>query len=121
MIPGLAGFGGKVGRELTDRANQLLEEVGLGHRTSHLPSQISGGERQRVAVARSLINQPSVLLADEPTGALDKKNSEHLIDLLKKLNEDKSLTLVMVTHSIDSANQMKQSFYLDEGRLRQER
>jgi ABC-type lipoprotein export system ATPase subunit len=78
--------------------------VGLDHRTAHFPGQISGGERQRVAVARSLINQPSVLLADEPTGALDRKNSEHLIDLLKKLNEEKELTLVMVTHSGVSAS-----------------
>jgi len=121
MLPGLAGFGEKVTGELKERANQLLEEVGLGHRTTHLPGQISGGERQRVAVARSLINQPSVLLADEPTGALDRKNSEHLVNLLKELNEQRSLTLVMVTHSMESARQMKQSYHLDEGSLRQER
>ena len=101
MLPGLAGFGENVTGELKERANQLLEEVGLGHRTTHLPGQISGGERQRVAVARSLINQPSVLLADEPTGALDRKNSEHLVNLLKQLNDEKSLTLVMVTHSAE--------------------
>ena len=121
MLPGLAGFGENVTGELKERANQLLEEVGLGHRTAHLPGQISGGERQRVAVARSLINQPSVLLADEPTGALDRKNSEHLVNLLKQLNDEKSLTLVMVTHSAESARQMKQSYHLDEGSLRQER
>ena len=121
MLPGLAGFGGKITGSLKDRANQLLEEVGLGHRTTHFPGQISGGERQRVAVARSLINQPSVLLADEPTGALDKRNSENLVNLLKELNEDKSLTLVMVTHSSGSASQMKKAYHLDEGSLRQER
>ena len=121
MLPGLAGFGENVTGELKERANQLLEEVGLGHRTTHLPGQISGGERQRVAVARSLINQPSVLLADEPTGALDRKNSEHLVNLLKQLNDEKSLTLVMVTHSAESASQMKQAYHLDEGSLRQER
>ena len=121
MLPGLAGFNEKASGQLKDRANQLLEEVGLGHRTAHFPGQISGGERQRVAVARSLINQPSVLLADEPTGALDRKNSEHLIDLLKKLNEEKKLTLVMVTHSGVSASEMKQAYRLDEGSLRQER
>ena len=70
-----------------------------------------------MAVARSLINQPSVLLADEPTGALDRKNSDQLIDLLKQLNEEKSLTLLMVTHSKNSADQMKQSYQLDEGKL----
>ena len=121
MLPGLAGFGAKANGELKDRANDLLEEVGLGHRVTHLPGQISGGERQRVAVARSLINQPSVLLADEPTGALDRKNSEHLVNLLKELNDEKSLTLVMVTHSAESASQMKQAYHLDEGSLRQER
>ena len=121
MLPGLAGFGGKITGSLKDRANQLLEEVGLGHRTTHFPGQISGGERQRVAVARSLINQPSVLLADEPTGALDKRNSENLVNLLKELNEEKSLTLVMVTHSAGSASQMKKAYHLDEGSLRQER
>ena len=121
MLPGLAGFGGKITGSLKDRANQLLQEVGLGHRTTHFPGQISGGERQRVAVARSLINQPSVLLADEPTGALDKRNSENLVNLLKELNEDKSLTLVMVTHSSGSASQMKKAYHLDEGSLRQER
>ena len=121
MLPGLAGFGGKITGSLKDRANQLLQEVGLGHRTTHFPGQISGGERQRVAVARSLINQPSVLLADEPTGALDKRNSENLVNLLKELNEEKSLTLVMVTHSSGSASQMKKAYHLDEGSLRQER
>ena len=121
MLPGLAGFGGKITGSLKDRANQLLQEVGLGHRTTHFPGQISGGERQRVAVARSLINQPSVLLADEPTGALDKRNSENLVKLLKELNEEKSLTLVMVTHSSGSASQMKKAYHLDEGSLRQER
>ena len=121
MLPGLAGFGEKVNGALNERANQLLKEVGLGHRTTHLPGQISGGERQRVAVARSLINQPSVLLADEPTGALDRKNSEHLVNLLKQLNDEKSLTLVMVTHSAESASQMKQAYHLDEGSLRQEK
>ena len=121
MLPGLAGFGEKVTGEFKERANQLLEDVGLGHRTTHLPGQISGGERQRVAVARSLINQPSVLLADEPTGALDKKNSEHLVNLLNELNEEKSLTLVMVTHSSGSASKMKKAYHLDVGNLRQER
>ena len=121
MLPGLAGFGGKNTGDLKDRANQLLVEVGLGHRTTHFPGQISGGERQRVAVARSLINRPAVLLADEPTGALDKKNSEHLVNLLNELNEEKSLTLVMVTHSSGSASKMKKAYHLDEGNLRQER
>jgi ABC-type lipoprotein export system ATPase subunit len=121
MLPGLAGFNEKASGQLKDRANQLLEEVGLGHRTAHFPGQISGGERQRVAVARSLINQPSVLLADEPTGALDQKNSDHLMDLLEKLNVEKCLTLIMVTHSLESAKRMKQAYYLNEGNLEKQR
>jgi len=121
MLPGLAGFGDKVTGELRERANKILEEVGLAHRVNHLPGQISGGERQRVAVARSLINQPSVLLADEPTGALDNKNSRHLIELLKQLNEESSVTLVMVTHSAESASQMKEAYHLNEGILKQQR
>jgi ABC-type lipoprotein export system ATPase subunit len=121
MLPGLAGFNDSAGGDLIDRANQLLEEVGLDHRKKHLPSQISGGERQRVAVARSLINQPSVLLADEPTGALDQKNSDHLIDLLEKLNVEKCLTLIMVTHSLQCAKRMKQAYHLNEGSLEKQR
>lgn len=121
MIPALAGFGSLQGEALENRATNLLEEVGMGHRANHLPSQISGGERQRVAVARALVNEPSVLLADEPTGALDKKNTDHLIDLLKQLNEQRNLTLLMVTHSLEGSSQMKQSYHLNEGALKQER
>ena len=121
MLPGLAGFHDSEGADLVGRANKLLEEVGLDHRKKHLPSQISGGERQRVAVARSLINQPSVLLADEPTGALDQKNSDHLIDLLEKLNVEKCLTLIMVTHSLECAKRMKQAYHLNEGSLEKQR
>mgnify|MGYP000217327712 FL=1 len=121
MIPALAGFGKLTKDTLRNRAATLLEEVGLGHRMSHLPSQISGGERQRVAVARALINEPSVLLADEPTGALDKKNSDKLMNLLKQMNEGKGVTLLMVTHSTEGANLMKQAYHFHEGSLLQDR
>ena len=121
MLPGLAGFNKSEGPDLAGRAEQLLNEVGLGHRKNHLPSQISGGERQRVAVVRALINQPSVLLADEPTGALDRNNSHHLMDLLEQLNTKKHLTLVMVTHSLDCAKRMKESYHLNEGTLVKQR
>ena len=121
MVPALAGFGKLGGDELRNRATELLKDVGLDHRLSHLPSQISGGERQRVAVARALINNPSVLLADEPTGALDQSNSNNLIDLLNQLNEQKGVTLLMVTHSEQSANQMKHAYHLNDGNLNQQR
>lgn len=121
MIPALAGFGELEKDALRNRAVELLEEVGLGHRVSHFPAQISGGEKQRVAVARALINAPSVLLADEPTGALDQKNSDKLINLLKQLNEEKRVTLLMVTHSMDGANLMKHAYRLSEGCLAQDR
>jgi lipoprotein-releasing system ATP-binding protein len=121
MLPGLAGFNKSEGQDLAGRAEQLLNEVGLVHRKNHLPSQISGGERQRVAVVRALINQPSVLLADEPTGALDRNNSDHLMDLLEQLNTEKHLTLVMVTHSLDCAKRMKESYHLNEGTLEKQR
>ncbi|OUU23391.1 MAG: ABC transporter [Verrucomicrobia bacterium TMED44] len=121
MVPALAGFGKFKEEETEDRATELLKDVGLGHRLSHLPSQISGGEKQRVAVARALINNPSVLLADEPTGALDQKNSDHLINLLKQLNEQREVTLLIVTHSKDGANQMEQAYAFHEGSLIQDR
>ena len=121
MVPALAGFGKFKEEETEDCATELLKDVGLGHRLSHLPSQISGGEKQRVAVARALINNPSVLLADEPTGALDQKNSDHLINLLKQLNEQREVTLLIVTHSKDGANQMEQAYAFHEGSLIQDR
>ena len=119
MVPALAGHGDLTGKALKSRAEELLDEVGLSHRMSHRPGEISGGERQRVAVARSLINEPSLLLADEPTGALDKNNSSKLIDLIVRLNESRTLTLVLVTHSQETASRMDTGFLLDEGKLKQ--
>ena len=121
LVPALAGFGQLHGEDLHNRGLELLKEVGLAHRLSHLPSQISGGEKQRVAVARALINTPSVLLADEPTGALDQKNSNLLFDLLSKLNVQKKVTLLMVTHSVESANKMQHIYHLQDGDLRQQK
>jgi lipoprotein-releasing system ATP-binding protein len=119
MVPALAGHGDLTGKALQTRAQELLEEVGLGHRTGHRPGEISGGERQRVAVARSLINEPCLLLADEPTGALDKSNSQKLVDLIVRLNESRTLTLILVTHSQETAERMNAGFLLDEGELKQ--
>lgn len=99
------------------RAEQLLEAVGLKHRLHHRPGQLSGGERQRAAVARALINEPKLLLADEPTGALDRVNSAKLADLLIDMNRAHGLPIVMVTHAVDLARRMGRVLELVDGKL----
>lgn len=99
------------------RAHQLLERVGLGSRLSHRPGQLSGGERQRVAVVRALINNPKLLLADEPTGSLDRIAADNLAQLLIELNRDEGVTLIMVTHSLDLAARMGRLLELRDGVL----
>ena len=99
------------------RAQQLLTRVGLQGREHHLPAQLSGGERQRVAVVRALINQPKLVLADEPTGALDQRSARELGKLLRALNREEGVTLVVVTHSLDLAREMDRRLELVDGRL----
>ena len=99
------------------RGKQLLERVGLGERLSHRPGQLSGGERQRVAVVRALINQPRLLLADEPTGALDRASATELAKLLLELNREEQVTLVTVTHAPELARQMSRVLTLRDGLL----
>lgn len=99
------------------RARTLLDRVGLGSRLSHRPGQLSGGERQRVAVVRALINQPKLLLADEPTGALDRTSAQELSQLLIELNREQGVTLILVTHALDLASRMHRVFELRDGRL----
>ena len=99
------------------RAERLLERVGLKHRLTHRPGQLSGGERQRVAVVRALINQPKLLLADEPTGSLDRHSAEIMGRLLGDLNREEQVTLVVVTHSHDLAKQMGRAVELKDGGL----
>jgi len=99
------------------RARTLLDRVGLGSRLGHRPGQLSGGERQRVAVVRALINQPKLLLADEPTGALDRAASQELAQLLLELNREQGVTLIIVTHALDLAARMERVFELRDGRL----
>ena len=100
-----------------ERGRRLLERVDLGDRLAHRPGQLSGGERQRVAVVRALINQPKLLLADEPTGALDQATADKLGQLLVELNQEENVTLITVTHSADLANRMARTLELLDGQL----
>ena len=99
------------------RAERLLKRVGLGDRLTHFPGQLSGGERQRVAVVRALINQPKLLLADEPTGALDHASAESLAQLLVELNKEEGVTLIVVTHSTELAGRMNRVVRLEGGEV----
>ena len=99
------------------RAERLLDEVGLTHRRGQFPNQLSGGERQRVAIARALANEPAVLLADEPTGNLDSASQEEVLELLKRLRRQRSLTLVIVTHSPEVAASTDRNIRLRDGRI----
>lgn len=116
LVPTLAKAAGKP-TGVEDRAKKLLARVGLGDRLDHRPGQLSGGERQRVAVVRALINKPKLLLADEPTGALDRHNAEELIKLLLELNREEGVALVVVTHARDLAFQLGRVLELRDGRL----
>lgn len=99
------------------RADELLEEVGLGERGHHYPSQLSGGEQQRVAVARAYACRPPILLADEPTGNLDSRTGERILDLLLRLRERHGTTLVLVTHDLAVARRADRLIYLRDGRI----
>lgn len=104
-------------RALTEKAKSLIERVGLGHRLTHKPRELSGGEMQRAAIARALIGDPEILLADEPTGNLDAQTGREILDVLKSLNEQSALTIVMVTHDESIACQAHRVVRLKEGRL----
>jgi predicted ABC-type transport system involved in lysophospholipase L1 biosynthesis ATPase subunit len=99
------------------RAERLLKRVGLGERLHHRPGQLSGGERQRAAVVRALINRPQLLLADEPTGALDHASATALGQLLVELNREEGVTLIVVTHAIELAQRMGKVLRLEAGNL----
>lgn len=104
-------------RGLEREARALLERVGLGHRASHRPSELSGGEMQRAAIARALVAKPEILLADEPTGNLDAANGQSILELLRALNRERGLTMIMVTHDLQVASQADRVVRLSEGRI----
>ncbi|MBQ8363857.1 MAG: ATP-binding cassette domain-containing protein, partial [Thermoguttaceae bacterium] len=102
-------------REYVARAKELLALVGLSHRLKHRPNELSGGEMQRASIARALISNPRILLADEPTGNLDSKASVGVLQLLRRLNEEQNLTVVMVTHDMSQAADADRAIRLVDG------
>ena len=104
-------------KEAKRRATELLERVGLGDRMDHYPSQLSGGQQQRVAIARSLINHPPLLFADEPTGNLDSRTSQEVLEMFQKLNEEEGITIVLVTHDANVAGHAKRAIRMRDGRI----
>ncbi|MEN8713717.1 MAG: ABC transporter ATP-binding protein [Verrucomicrobiales bacterium] len=120
LVPTLAIPDRPKPRESTERAKQLMDRVGLVDKLNSQPSQLSGGERQRVAVVRSLINRPRLLLADEPTGALDEDNASKLIELLVELNSSENLALIVVTHDPDIASALGDVRTLRHGKIETE-
>jgi lipoprotein-releasing system ATP-binding protein len=117
LVPTLVCEDAQLRQSAPERARRLLDRVGLGPRLHHRPGQLSGGERQRAAVVRGLINQPQLLLADEPTGALDRAAAGELARLLVELNREERVTLMVATHALDLAAQMGRRFQLRDGRL----
>ena len=103
------------------RAKELLELVGMGDRISHTPDELSGGQKQRVAIARALANDPSIILADEPTGALDSRTGRLIMDLFHKLHEEKGITIVLITHSNELAEETERVLTLMDGNIISER
>lgn len=104
-------------KNVSDKAKELLDRVGLADRFHHYPSQLSGGEQQRVAMARAFITDPKILFADEPTGNLDEENSRHITDLLFSLNREQGTTLVLVTHNLELAKKTSRILRMKGGRL----
>ena len=124
LVPTLACSQSEIGDRRSEipeaRAMRLLKRVGLGERLHHRPGQLSGGERQRAAVVRALINRPQLLLADEPTGALDHASATALGQLFVELNKEEDVTLIVVTHAMDLAKRMARVARIEDGKLRED-
>jgi putative ABC transport system ATP-binding protein len=103
--------------EAIEKATKILTQVGLGHRIDHLPMQLSGGQMQRVAIARALANSPAIILADEPTGNLDSKTGEEVINLLKQLQDDLNITIITATHDVKMLNISDRIAWIRDGKL----
>ena len=101
------------------KAKALLKEVGLAGRETHLPTQLSGGEQQRVALARAFVTQPKILFADEPTGNLDQKTAQHVIELLFEMNKEQGTTLVLVTHDAELAKRCERTLIINDGQCQE--
>lgn len=108
-------------KEMRERALYLLEQVGLLHKKNSYPAQMSGGEQQRVAIAVALANQPEILLADEPTGAVDTKTSGEIQDLFRRLNEELGITIIIVTHDMKLANKVNRVLMISDGKISTEK
>ena len=117
LIPALAD--GKPSAEIVQRAKDLLKRVGLGERLEHRPAELSGGERQRAGVARALLLKPALVLADEPTGNLDRSSAKAVGDLLVELQQQENAMLLVVTHSLDLAAKMQRQYELNDGKLQE--
>lgn len=115
MMPALIASQGL--KKAAPLAEGLLREVGLGHRLTHKPGQLSGGEQQRVAIARSLVMSPKLLLADEPTGNLDSRTSDEIYRLLQEIHQSRGLTMIIVTHSETFAGRLDRVLHMDDGRI----
>jgi putative ABC transport system ATP-binding protein len=116
-LPLLYGGRGRTPRERHARALELLTAVGLGDRAHHTPNQLSGGQQQRVAIARALVNEPELILADEPTGNLDSRTSVEIMEILQRLNRDRGITIVLITHEHDIAEYATRVVTVRDGRV----